>query len=534
MAEMDLAQLITQSTGVVASGDAETITAVSRDASAFIVTPQAVAFPKNAAEIGALVRWVSTEHERGQAISLTPRAGGTDMSGGPLTQSIVVSMEQFDASVSIDAEAKTALVSMGAMYRDLEKEATAHGLLFGAYTSSKDICGVAGMIGNNASGEKSVRFGATIDNTNRIWAVLSDGTEYEFGPLSREEFNRKQEGDSTEAKLYQSINEMLAQSPDSIASLKGAAPKCASGYRLERIYNTSSDSYNLAKLFVGSQGTLGIITKAEMALVSQSAYERLIVASVSDLSQLTDILQTVMAHSPEGVETFDIHTFERAKEFLPEETAVVAPVIADAGLVILGQFAGDEKEAVDQSAQAAADALIQKGCRVSYVDDARMHRSIWKIRRSSYGVFRDHKEGTKHAVPCIEDIIVPIARFGDFIPRLIAILAERDIAYGFHGHIGDGALRIIPVLDMADLKTPERIVDLMRAVFALVKELGGNMSADHSDGIIRTPFLAEFYPPEVMTLFGQVKHIFDPLNIFNPGKKIGGTIAAITDHLIRS
>ena len=118
---------------------------------------------------------------------------------------------------------------------------------------------------------------------------------------------------------------------------------------IQRRYNTSGDSYNWAKLFVGSQGTLGIITKAEMALVSQSAYERLIVASVSDLSQLTDILQTVMAHSPEGVETFDIHTFERAKEFLPEETAVVAPVIADAGLVILGQFAGDEKEAVDQS-----------------------------------------------------------------------------------------------------------------------------------------------------------------------------------------
>lgn len=518
--------------GITAS-DAEEVRAKhSRDASVFSLIPEAVAYPHTIDDIKKLVRFAKQKTDGGTPVSLTPRAGGTDMSGGPLSKSVVVSMEQFQHDVEVDTETKSAYVEMGTMYRDLEKETIKHGLLLGSYTSSKDLCGVAGMIGNNASGEKSIRHGATIDNVIALRAVVEDGNEYEFGPLTKAQFDQKQIGDTFEASLYRTVASLLSEKADAVASLVRPVPKAASGYRIERVYDQKSGQYNLSKLFVGSQGTLGIITRAHLRLIEKSAHERLIVAAVKDLSQLSDILTTIMSNEPEGVETFDINTFEVAREFLPTETARVAPIIEGAGLLILAQFAEESAEATDHRAHACADMLTKKGYAVTYVEDPLLRDSAWKIRRSSFGVMRDHVEGTFHAVPCIEDVIVPVARFTEFIPELLTILQSRDIRYGFHGHIGDGALRIIPVFDMADPDTPERIVELCRNVFELVMRLGGNMSADHSDGIIRTPFLPEFYAP-AQPLFEAIKHAFDPSNIFNPGKKVGGTFTALEEGIIR-
>jgi FAD/FMN-containing dehydrogenase len=128
------------------------------------------------------------------------------------------------------------------------------------------------------------------------------------------------------------------------------------------------------------------------------------------------------------------------------------------------------------------------------------------------------------AVPCIEDVIVPLSNLGVFIEGLVAILKKRDIHYGFHGHVGDGSLRIIPVFDFRSPRVSDEIIALMKDVFKLVKKLDGNTSADHSDGIVRTPFLEAFYGKELNQVFGKIKKIYDPDNIMNPRKKVGGTI----------
>jgi FAD/FMN-containing dehydrogenase len=129
---------------------------------------------------------------------------------------------------------------------------------------------------------------------------------------------------------------------------------------------------------------------------------------------------------------------------------------------------------------------------------------------------------------------VPIEKFDELVPQLMHILQERNVTYGYHGHIGDGALRIIPVFDMALPETPGRIIELCEVTFELVARLGGHMSADHGDGVIRTPFIANFYGPKTFALFTAVKNAFDPNNIFNPGKKIGGTKADIETYIIRA
>jgi FAD/FMN-containing dehydrogenase len=508
--------------------DQKEIDAASRDSSVFKVVPTVIVYPRTVEEIGVLV-----QNAPGNYV-LAPRAGGTCMSGGSLTTGVVIDMKKHMHQIIINPEKKQVEVDMGAYYRDIEHIATAHGLMFAPYTSSKDVCGIGGMIGNNASGEKSVRFGATIDNVEKIWVVLADGNEYEFGAITEDEFQKRQALDTFEGHIYRELGHILFGAREALAPLNRSVTKCSTGYRIERVHDEKKGTYNLAALFVGAQATLGIVTCAQLKLVPLPQHKILLAVPVPDLSKLPAVLMTVMAHHPEGCETFDSNTYHYAEAFLPAETAAIRDVMGNAHLMILGQFSESTLEETKRIAYLCMNELARKGITAHVVEDDAHADNYWKVRRSSFRVMRDGTKGTSHAVPCIEDIIVPIERFDELVPELMTILKERDIVYGYHGHIGDGALRIIPVFDMADPKTPQRIIELCEISFKLVARLGGHMSADHSDGIIRTPFVANFYGKKTYGLFVAIKQLFDTQNIFNPGKKVGGTVADIETYIIRS
>lgn len=519
----------------------------SRDASIFTQTPRIIIYPRNSGEIGTIVRSIKAP------LSIGTRAGGTCMTGAPLTESILINLTKHMSYIEVDPTSKTAIVEMGAMYRDIETKTLTHNLYLASYTSSKDICGIGGMIGNNASGEKSIRYGATIDNVLSVKAVLNDGFEYEFREISEIEFLEKTKLDSLEGDIYRTVHEGLKKHHSAITSLQKEHPvkKCASGYRIDKVHNSTKNTYNLASLFVGSQATLGIITEAKIKLTRRQEHRRLIFMGVKELAELPTILKTILSHDPESVETFDIHTFERAKTFYPEHTNRIEDLLNSGvnrdeqkkesikkmgyTLFVIAEFASDIEDVVTEQAKDTTkelNALHDLHVYNLQTTDSEVYESIWKIRRTSFGVMRDYKDGTNHAVPCIEDVIVPISKFDIFVPKLIEILNAQNIFFGFHGHIGDGSLRIIPVFDLADLEVVTKIDALCHAVFKLIKSLGGNMSADHSDGIIRTPYLREFYGDEIYNVFVSIKQAFDPENIFNPGKKIGGTIEDIKKYII--
>lgn len=539
----------------------------SRDAGAFEIIPEEVFFPKTVSEIQEIVRDCNEAK-----IDLTVRAGGTCMSGGSLTTGRVMNMTKHMHAISdvmTDASGqKTVMAEMGAMFRDVEHAADAHSLMFAPYTSSKDICGIGGMIGNNASGEKSVRFGATIDNVLGLEVVLADGTLIRTGAM--ENTGEPLASLLRSAELKRRLIAIRRDAGDDLVHAMGDVNKKASGYRLDLIpLNEAHDAkVDLTPIFVGAQGTIGIVTRAFLKLVPKPAYSRLLVISIDSLHELPFILETVMKFNPECVETFDINTFNRAKRLLPHETelcqyfftknptANAAETSTSPTLIVLAQFSeaawptdpdhadAKEPETVEQRTDRFARECEAALCahpvpvRVSYIDDRAVQDAVWKIRRVSFSVMRDYNEKGKHAVPCIEDIIVPISNFDRLIPGLIEVLKKYDLGYGFHGHIGDGSLRIIPIFDFLELNAAgepvaaDKIIGLSRDTFALVKSLRGNMSADHSDGIVRSPFLREFYGEKNFEAFCAVKKLFDPNDVLNNKKKTGGTEAAIRENLI--
>lgn len=494
--------------GVETSNEQSVLEKYSRDVSNFKLVPEAVFFPKNTEEVQAVMLKAK---EDGESVSV--RAGGTCMAGGSLNTGYILDLTKYMNEVTINAEAKTATVGTGAYFRDIEDAAKSHGLFFAGYPSSNRICGIGGMLGNNASGEKSLRHGGTGVNTLELEVVLADGSVVNL--------NSKNISEATSEREL-ALKNLFEQSGAALKNAIGDVKKCASGYRLDELVN--GDQFSEIPLMVGAQGTLGIITKATLKLTPLPEHVSLLIVSAQTLEDLPDIVKTVYEYNPEGLETFDKNTFARARQYLSEHADRVVPFVdVEAQLFILVQLSEDTEAATEAQAEACLKSLEAKGYFVRAITEPENITAAWMVRRNSFTLMRDHNEDGFKAMPCIEDVIVPLAALGTFIHELIAILERRGIIYGFHGHIGDGSFRVVPIFDFRKPEVADEIFGLMDDVFGLIKSLRGNMSADHSDGIIRTPFLKDFYGAELAEVFASIKKIYDPENRLNPKKKVGGT-----------
>lgn len=499
---------------------------VARDASIFEVVPEAVAKPKSEQELADLVHYA-----RQKGTSLTPRNGGTCMSGGPLSEGIVVDMAALNSVEEVD-EHGLLWVHGGTMQTQVEAVAHPKGWFFAPYTSSRDICGIGGMIGNNASGEQSVRYGATSRNVARLRVLLSDGNTYEFGPLSRSEVARKCGQQDFEGEIYRRMVALVREHADLIHHSYPRVPKNAAGYALNELWDEQHGIFNLARLFVGAQGTLGIVTQAQLKLTPMVGASRMVVVPITGLSELTPTVQTMLSFKPQTCETFDHHTYELAEQYHPEDAAR-ASLAKGKHLVVFAIYAGKDQAQADRQAARAKAALEAQGREVLWIDDHAVQESFLLIRRKSFRMLLEHPHPSKRAMAFLEDTIVPLAHYGPYLAALEEILAEYDMTYTYAGHIGDGSIRLVPLVDMDDPTAPDRVMELERRVNDLVFAFGGSMSVDHGDGIIRTPFLERMFGPEMVTLFAEVKAIFDPHNLFNPGKKVGGTLSYALEHIRR-
>ncbi len=511
-----------------------TLRAYSHDASIFEVVPKAVIYPKTTGDLKKLIHFISKERQAGTDVSLTVRNAGTCMSGGPLSESYVVDVSRHLNHIGhVDVEDRTVSVQGGAMHIDLEKATHPKGLLFAPYTSSRDICGIGGMLGNNASGEKSVKYGPTSSNTGMLKVALSDGEIYEFGPMTNREVNAKKRQANFEGHIYREMTKLLEENENLIDQANPRTIKNAAGYPLWDLWDAQHSHLNLGRLFIGAQGTLGIITEAELKLVPLAKYQRMIVIPIDNLPILAETVQMAMRHHPVTCETFDHHTYDLAEKYHPDD-AKRTEVVKGVHMVVIVMFEGDNQNHVDRLAKNAQSELEKHGRKVLWVDDPATVDSYLLIRRKSFRMLLEHPHKNMRAMAFLEDTIVPLAVYGEFLAALEAILNQYDMIYTYAGHIGDGSIRLVPLVNMEAPGAAEKVMELETKVNDLVIAMGGSISADHNDGIIRTPYIEQFYGSDAYTLFAKVKALFDPLGIFNPGKKVGGSFEYTTKHIIRS
>lgn len=537
--------------------DAATLEENSRDASLFCVRPQVVVYPKHVHDVQALVRYVSHERENGNTtLSLTARAAGTDMSGGPLSDSIVVSMTRyFDKihAITTTEHGGSVVVEPGVYYRFLEQVLTEKGLLFPSFPASKDICTIGGIVANNSAGEKTLTYGQTIDYVEEIHMVCDDGLEHVFRPISPESWERKMEQNTHEGKIYSRLHTLLNEHADSIQKARPRVSKNATGYALWRVPpHTRADgskikTYDITALITGSQGTLGIITKVKLRLVRPQPISHLVVTMLPSLADIPTLVETTLKYNPETLESYDDHTFRIAMKFLPDIIRRMkgtlfslswrflpeAWMILTGGVpkvVALAEFTGTDENEVHARAAKAEFELRAKGFSSRRITSPSEARKYWTFRHESFQLLRSKVRGMRTAC-FVDDIVVPPRTLPNVLPKVYELLDKYSFLYTIQGHIGDGNFHIIPLVDPATPHLVQSIRSCMREICTLVFSVGGSMSGEHNDGLIRTSLLPEMYGEEIVHLFNDVKDIFDPHHMFNPRKKAYGDEAWSWQHV---
>jgi FAD/FMN-containing dehydrogenase len=524
--------------GDVDSSD-ETREFYSHDASLFELKPQVVAFPKDADDIKAMVQFTATHKKDMPNLSVTARSRGTDMSGAAINDSIIIDTSKYMTSIR-DVSAESATVQPGMMYKDFEIETLKFGSIMPSYPASRDLAGMGGIVNNNSGGEKSLQFGKTDRYVTYLKVVLSDGNEYEVKPLNRDELNAKMGQDTFEGRLYRDTFQLLDAHYDEIREAAPKVSKDSTGYHLWNIWDRETGIFDLTKLFVGAQGTLGIVTESTLKLVPKPAYAGTLVCYLPSIDNLGELIPAVLAEKPATFECFDDNTLWLSFKFvfafikrlgfmtwiimclqlIPDGLAILRGVPK---MVLLIEFTGESTEEVKAKIHTARKNLKKYGFTYMEEDETEAKsRKFWLMRRESFNLLRS-KVKDKHTAPFIDDFIVPPARLSEFLPQLRTIIKKYKLLATIAGHLGDGNFHVIPLMKIEDPNERAKFEPAMREVNTLVIQYGGSVSGEHNDGMIRGPWLKEMYSPSVLGYMKEVKALYDPLNIFNPHKKTDAT-----------
>ena len=408
---------------------------------------------------------------------------------------------------------------------------------------------MGGIVSNNAGGELTLRYGKTNDYVRGLDIVLSDGSHIVARPLSMPQLAEKEREQTFEGEIYRKLHALIDAHAADIEAARPNVSKNSAGYSLWDVVDQERGTFDLTQLFTGAQGTLGIITKEKLALVKLKEKRAMLVVFLTDIGILPEVVRRVLKFNPESFESYDDQTFSLAVKFIPQ-------IIGHLGffkmmslgfaflpevwlsltgripkLVLMAEFAEDTAEEALEAAKHARAELDGMAVRTKIARSEAQTAKYWTIRRESFNLLRKNLRGM-FAAPFIDDIIVHPDDYPTFLPELHELIEGHRFIYTIAGHIGDGNFHIMPLEHMDNLAARAEITDLMPKVFALVAKYKGSITGEHNDGIIRTPYLPIMFGDKMCTLFAEVKNIFDPLGVLNPGKKTGGTVEDIKRSMI--
>ena len=396
------------------------------------------------------------------------------------------------------------------------------------------------MVANNAGGEKSLEYGKTENFVEELKVILADGKEYTLGPINRNQLVKKMAQKDFEGRVYKQMFDLCEKYYDKIKKAKPNVNKNSMGYNLWDVWDRDKGIFDLSKIIVGSQGTLGLVTDAKFRLVPIKPHSGLLVLFLKDLDDLGEIIPKVLEHKPATFESFDDQTLLLSIRFMPSFLKILGPkkfihllisLIPDGlqllrgipKLILMIEFNGDTEDEVRQKIRSLHEELAKHRARYEingFEEDPSEYKSekFWIMRRQSFSLLRS-KIKEKHTAPFIDDFVVRPEYLTEFLPKIRKIIKKYKLFATIAGHMGDGNFHIIPLMKIEDPKERAKLLPAMKEVDHLVLKYKGSLSGEHNDGLVRGPWLEEQFGHEILGYFKQVKHIFDEYNIFNPHKK---------------
>ncbi|HET9486997.1 MAG TPA: FAD-linked oxidase C-terminal domain-containing protein [Chryseosolibacter sp.] len=495
------------------------------DASAYREIPAAVVFPGNEADIVRLIQFATDNRT-----SLIPRTAGTSLAGQVVGKGIVVDISKyFNKVIEINTGERWAIVQPGIVRDDLNALLKPHGYYFAPETSTANRAMIGGMIGNNSCGSNSVVYGSTREHLLEVDVLLSDGSKVSFGPLSSEELlSRVRNGHATlEGKLYGHIYTILSK-PENREEIEKEFPKHSihrrnTGYAIDLLarmqpFNPEGQRFNFSTLIAGSEGTLAIVTSAKIRLTPlEPPHKRLVCIHCASIDESLRANLVALKHLPSAVELMDHYVFEATKR----NTGQIENrffIEGDPQAILVAELTRQSSEQADADAKALVEDLKNQGLGYSYpIIGGEDIKKVWNLRKAGLGLL-SNVPGDKKPVPVIEDTAVDVNDLPAYIAEFGEILKKRGLYSVHYAHAGSGEIHLRPIIDLKKSEGVKLFRTIAEDSAALVKKYRGSLSGEHGDGRLRGEFIPMMIGQHNYNLIKELKKVWDPGNIFNPGK----------------
>ena len=484
------------------------------DASMYQIMPTGVLVPRDEGDVLAAIR-AAAEH----GVSILPRGAGTSLGGQAVGPSLVMDFSKYmNRVVELNVAERWVRVQPGVVLDNLNAELAPHGLHFAPDPATSSRATIGGMIGNNSSGTKSIVYGITRDHVLAMKVALSDGSVLDFATMTAEEYDRRcgGEGESgREGEILAGFKRIIESNRDEIDRRFPKVMRRVQGYNLDAF--TDTDRWNLSELLVGSEGTLGVFLEARLNLEPLPNCKALCVVHFAELAESIQTVATILTHGPSAVEILDADVLVQARGNLN-----IAPLCwfleGKPGAVLIVEFFGDTPEEVlNKTEGLAADLRAQNlGFAWPIITEPAKQADVWAVRKNGLGLMLGMK-GERKPTAFIEDCCVPIAVLPEYIDRVLQFCAARDVPVAMYAHASVGTIHVRPMLDLKQQHDIDNLKAIADCTFDLVRKYGGAWSGEHGDGRVRSSYLQRYFGEQIYNAFREVKRLFDPAGLMNPG-----------------
>src|SRR5215211_5570670 len=446
-------------------------------------------------------------------LPITPRGGGTSLGGQTTAPGLALDVSGMNRVLEMDLEGRRCVVEPGVVQGELNVMVAPHGLALGADTSTSDQATLGGMIGNNSAGMRSIVYGTTVDQILSLRCLLVNGETVELRPLPHEEAERRARGSNAEAHLLRGALSIGERHRDEIKLRFPQMLRRVSGYSLDALINP--DTVDLVRLVCGSEGTLTLVMRAELKLHPLPAERALACFEFDSLPASGRATVRLLEENPSAVELLDDVALGAARS-APAYRDSTRFVRGEPKALLLVEWSGTKEELDEKFAsleglgrEIGATAVVPMRSKQEVAQTVKLRKSTQPLLMGMVG--------REKPVAFVEDAAVPPERLEEYLGRFEEIIRRNGTWACFYGHASVGCLHVRPALDTSDPEDVARMRRIAEEVADLVIECGGSISGEHGDGLSRSEFLERMYGPEILRAFKEVKKLFDPGGILNPG-----------------
>ena len=503
----------------------------STDASLYQMQPIGVVIPKHQQDVITTVQ-IAAERD----VPILPRGGGTSLAGQSVGEAVVLDMSKYmNALLEVNVEAHWARVQPGIVLDELNHRLKPHGLMYAPDVATSSRANVGGTIGNNSAGSHSLIYGKTIDHVMSLDLVLANADEITASPLALTELASKQQGESLEANVYRELCRICADNADEIRKRYPRILRRVAGYNLDEfVPNAGSKEvtpyrrdgcdaehpFSLAKILVGSEGTLATTVEATINLVPIPKMTALCVVHFETLVASMEAMQPILACQPTAVELIDKTILDMTRSSL-EFSRVTNFIQGEPAALLAVEFYGESEAELRAHLDRLEKTLKRAGFGYAFVRcfTAEEKARVWETRKAGLGLLMGMK-GDAKPVGFVEDAAVPIENLPEYVRRFEEIVTAHDTTAAYYAHASVGLLHNRPIVNLKSEADIQKMHSIAREVRDLLMELGGAMSGEHGDGLVRSEWIESMFGPQIYQALREVKNAFDPAGIMNPGKII--------------